>query len=52
MAHPSHIVRKPTQEKEVRKKRKYDTEYPDITLTEDDVEIVTKKVQDRGEDVV
>jgi nitrogen regulatory protein PII-like uncharacterized protein len=36
----------------VRKKRKYETEELDITLTEDDVELVVDKVQDRGEKVV
>jgi hypothetical protein len=32
----------------VRKKRKYITEDPIITLTKDDVELVTDKVQERG----
>jgi hypothetical protein len=49
---PSQTIRKPTQEKEVCKKRKYVTEDPVITLTEDDAELVTDKVQDRGEEVV
>jgi hypothetical protein len=34
------------------KKRKYETEDPDITLTEDDAELIMEKVQDRGEEVV
>jgi hypothetical protein len=40
------------QVEEARKKRKYVTKDPVITLTEDDVELVTYKVQDRGEEVV
>jgi hypothetical protein len=39
-------------EKEVHKKRKYDTKDLDITMTEDDAELVADKVQDRGEEVV
>jgi hypothetical protein len=48
----------PSQKKEPqrrwrrRKKMKYTKEGPVITLTEDDVEFVADKVQDRGEDVV
>jgi gas vesicle protein len=34
------------------KKRKYETEDPDITLTWDDAELVMDKVQDRSEEVV
>jgi nucleoside-triphosphatase THEP1 len=40
------------QEKEVRKKRKYETKDLVITLTEDDVDLVVEKFQDRGEEVV
>jgi hypothetical protein len=40
------------QKKEACKKRKYDTKDPYITMTEDDAEIVTDKVQYRGEEVV
>jgi NACalpha-BTF3-like transcription factor len=51
-AQPSQTTRKLTQGKYVRKKRKYETEDPDITLTWDDVELVANKVQDRSEEVV
>jgi NACalpha-BTF3-like transcription factor len=40
------------QEEEIRKKMKYHKNPPTITITEDDVELVADKVQDRGEDVV
>jgi hypothetical protein len=40
------------QVEEMHKKMKYTKEGPVITLTEDDVEFVADKVQDRGEDVV
>jgi len=36
----------------VHKKRKYITEDPFITLIEDDAELVTDKVQDKGGEVV
>jgi hypothetical protein len=36
----------------VHKKRKYETEDPDITLTWDHAEHVTDKVQDKSEEVV
>jgi hypothetical protein len=49
---PHKIIRKPVQGKEACKKRKYITEDPVITLTEDDADLVTDKVQDRGEEVV
>jgi hypothetical protein len=41
-----------TQEAEIRKNMKYHKNPPMITITEDDVELVANKVQDRGEDVV
>jgi hypothetical protein len=40
------------QEEETCKKMKYTKKPPVITLIEDDVEIVEKKVQDMGEDLV
>jgi hypothetical protein len=48
VAHPSQTIRNPVQEKEVHNKIKYVTKDPIITLTEDDTELVTNKVQDRG----
>jgi hypothetical protein len=51
-AQPSQTKRKTTQVEEMCKKRKYTMEDPVITLTEDDVEFITDKVQDRGEEVV
>jgi hypothetical protein len=50
--HPSQTKRKPVQVEKAHKKRNYVTEDPVITLTEDDVELVTNKVQYRGEEVV
>jgi hypothetical protein len=50
--YPSQTVRKPAQEKEACKGRKYEMEDPYITLTEDDAELIADKVQDRSEEVV
>jgi hypothetical protein len=49
---PHKWTRKPVQGKYACKKRKYETEDPDITLTWDDAELVMDKVQDRSEEVV
>jgi hypothetical protein len=46
------MARKPAQGKDVSKKRKYETEDPDITLTWDDAELIADKVQDMSEEVV
>jgi hypothetical protein len=46
--HPSQTIRKPVQQKETHRKMKYDIEDLVITLIEDDTELVTNKVQDRG----
>jgi hypothetical protein len=43
---------KVAQEEDTHKKRKYDNGDPCITLKDDDIELVTDKVQDRGEEVV
>jgi hypothetical protein len=50
--HPSQAKRTAMQEEETCKKMKYHKKPPVITITEDDVELVADKVQDRGEDVV
>jgi hypothetical protein len=49
---PSLMTRNPAQGKYVSKKRKYEIEEPDITLTWDDAKLVMDKVQDRSEEVV
>jgi hypothetical protein len=41
-----------TKEEEIVKKMKYHKNPPIITVTEDDVELVADKVQDKGEDLV
>jgi hypothetical protein len=50
--HPSQTIRNLAKKKEACKKINYVIEDPVITLTEDDVELVTYKVDDRGEEVV
>jgi hypothetical protein len=49
---PSQIKRKPAQGKDARKKRNYEIEDPDITLTWHDADLVMEKVQDKSEEVV
>jgi tRNA A37 N6-isopentenylltransferase MiaA len=51
-AQPSQKKITTTQVEETHKKMKYTKKGPVITLTEDDVEFMVDKVQDRGEDVV
>jgi hypothetical protein len=51
-AQPSQMERNPVQGKDMSKKRKYETEDPNITLTWDDAELIADKVQDRSEEVV
>jgi len=50
--HHSQTTRNLVEVEEACIKRKYVMEDPIITLTEDDVDLVVKNIQDRGEEVV